>query len=287
MEVSRYGQPTGNDMHGIRTIKYDDNNRFKYIRVTNLERSSGTANDFLVCLGNDPILDKCVEIQVVSVTFPNVGYNITGAKNNNIFRITFLPATPISLLIPDGQYTTAQLLTIINAIVPSAGTFTAVQDPITGKIVLTSTIIQFVIGGSSIYPNTTGVNSYLGFTTTSPVGGTLSWTANSRPALGGDTMFYVHSSDIAINATYLDNTLDGGGTHDVNGFISIPIVTPYNTYQVYHPIERDRVTFGRYPRTVKNIHFTLRTDFGRLATLGENDVATIVLKMFYEIDSRN
>lgn len=287
MESSRYGQPTGNDLHGIRQIRYDDNNRFKYIRVTNIERSSGTPNNFQICLGNDPILDKCIEIQLVSASIPNMGYNVSEARGNNIFSVTFLPNTVASITLVDGQYTTAQILTQINTIVPPTGTFVATQSALTGKITLTSSSASFVINGSSIFPNTTGINSYLGFTTTSPLGGSLVWTADGRPALYGDTMFYVHSSDLAINATYLNNTLSGGGTNDVNGFISIPINVPYNTYQTYQPIERDRVTFGRYPKSVKNIQFTLRSDFGRILTLTDNDVVTIVLKMFYEVDARN
>lgn len=288
MEQARYGQPTGNDMHGIRQIRYDDNNRFKYIRITNMERSSGTPNNFQVCLGNDPLLDRCIEIQAVTVSFPNIGYNVSAGKNNNTFTITFLGGpTIVNVTFPDGFYTTGDILTQLNAIVPPAGTFTATQDPANGRITLTSTTTLFTTNGSSIFPNTSSLNSYMGFTIPSDPAGSLSVTAQSRPSLNGDTMFYVHSSDLAINATYLDNTLTGGGTADVNGFISCPINVPYNTYQTYAPIDRDRITFGRYPRTVKNLNITLRNDFGRLATFGDNDVVTIVLKMFYEIDARN
>ena len=288
MESMRYGQPTGNDMHGIRQIRYDDNNRFKYLRITNVERTSGTPNNFLVTLGNDPILDRCVEIQVVSATIPNVGYNVSASKNNNTFTVTFLPPSGgSSFTLPDGFYTTGDILTQLNAIVPFAGTFTAVQDPFNGKITLSSSVVPFVINGSSVFPNTASLNSYMGFTQPSNPAGSLSVTAQGRPTLSGDTMFYVHSSDLAINATYIDVTDSRGGTNDVNGFLSIPINVPYNTYQTYQPIERDRVTFGRYPKSVKNIQITLRSDFGRLLTLTDNDVVTIVFKMFYEVDARN
>lgn len=287
MEHSRYGQPTGNDLHGIRTISYDDNNRFKYLRITNMERSGGSANDFTVTMGTDPVLDKCIEIQVVSVTIPNVGNNVSTQKGNNIFSIDFLPNNVRTVVVPDGYYTTAELIALINTIVPPSGSFTATQSITTGKITLTSSAVPFVISGSGIYQNPTRLNSYLGFTTTSPAVGVLTHTADSRPSLSGDTMFYVHSADIAFNATYLNNELSGGGNADVNGFISIPVNVPHNTYQTYRPIDRDRITFGRYPKSVKNLRFTLRTDFGRILTLGDNDLVTIVLKMFYEVDARN
>ena len=54
-----YGQPTGNDFSAIRTAKWQDTNRFKYIRINNQERSSGTPTNFQVNLGNDPMLDRC------------------------------------------------------------------------------------------------------------------------------------------------------------------------------------------------------------------------------------
>ena len=85
-----YGQPTGNDFSAVRTAKWQDTNRFKYIRINNQERSSGTPTNFQVNLGNDPLLDRCEQIQLISCIIPNVGFNVSALIGNNTFTIQFI-----------------------------------------------------------------------------------------------------------------------------------------------------------------------------------------------------
>lgn len=279
-----YSQPIGNDFSAVRTAKWQDTNRFKYIRVSNQERTSGTPSNFQVNLGNDTLLDRCEQIQLISAVIPNVGFNISAAIGNNQFNIFFLPSTPASIIIPDGQYTTAELLTLINAIVPPAGTFVATQNPNTGRITLTASATQFVVAGSRSFPNTSGLNSYLGFTTTSPGSGSLVWTAETRPALYGDTVFFIHSPELGMNITYLDTVTTGGQTNDVNGMFTIPVNVPYNAVQTYQAEAEDRVVFGRRTRSVRNFTIVLRTNNGRELVLGENDQVVIVMKAVFAVD---
>lgn len=279
-----YSQPIGNDFSAVRTAKWQDTNRFKYIRVSNQERTSGTPSNFQVNLGNDTLLDRCEQIQLISAVIPNVGFNISAAIGNNQFNIFFLPSTPASIIIPDGQYTTAELLTLINAIVPPAGRFVATQNPNTGRITLTASATQFVVAGSRSFPNTSGLNSYLGFTTTSPGSGSLVWTAETRPALYGDTVFFIHSPELGMNITYLDTVTTGGQTNDVNGMFTIPVNVPYNAVQTYQAEAEDRVVFGRRTRSVRNFTIVLRTNNGRELVLGENDQVVIVMKAVFAVD---
>jgi len=281
-----YGIPTGNDPIGFKTTKFDDTTRYKFIRISNQERSQGTPSAFSVNLGNDPILDRCVMLEVASVSIPNTGYNISAAKGNNEFSMTFLPNTVATFTVPDGFYTTAQLVASINLITPPVGTFAATQNAQTGRIELVASASPFVVPGSPSFPNTTSLNSYLGFTADSPGGGSLFWLAQSIPSLQGDTVFYLHSPTLALNITYLDTYATQGQLFDVNSFLMIPIDVPYGEYQSYVGADHDKIVFGRKGRSVRNFDIVLRTNHGRLLELSENQECVITLKMFYDITAR-
>jgi hypothetical protein len=278
-----YGQPTGNDFSAIRTAKWQDTNRFKYIRINNQERSSGSPTNFQVNLGNDPLLDRCEQIQLISCIIPNVGFNVSAKIGNNTFTIEFAGSPPTIIVIPDGYYTTADILTILNTIPAPLGTIVFSQDPTTGSIVATSSALNITIIGSASFPNTSGLNSYLGFTSTQT---SLIVTSQSRPALNGDTIFFIHSAELGMNITYLDTRTTGGSINDVNGMFTIPVTVPYNQIQSYIGQAEDRVVFGRRTRSVRNFNITLRTNNGRELVLGENDQVVIVLKALFSVDQR-
>jgi hypothetical protein len=279
-----YGQPTGNDFSAVRTAKWQDTNRFKYIRINNQERSSGTSTNFQVNLGNDPLLDRCEQIQLISCIIPNVGFNVSAKIGNNVFTIQFAGFPAIAFVIPDGFYTTADILTLLNTIPAPSGTIVFTQDPITGNIIATSSALAITIVGSASFPNTSGLNSYLGFTSTQ--GPTLIITSESRPALNGDTIFFIHSAELGMNITYLDTKTTGGLINDVNGMFTIPVTVPYNQIQSYIGQPEDRVVFGRRTRSVRNFNITLRTNNGRELVLGENDQVVIVIKAVFAVDQR-
>jgi len=279
-----YGQPTGNDFSAVRTAKWQDTNRFKYIRINNQERSSGTPTNFQVNLGNDALLDRCEQIQLMSCIIPNVGFNVSAKIGNNTFTIEFAGSPPTILVIPDGFYTTADILTILNTIPAPLGTIVFTQDPITGSIVATSSALNITIIGSASFPNTSGLNSYLGFTSIQSA--SLIIASQSRPALNGDTIFFIHSAELGMNVTYLDTKTSGGLVNDVNGMFSIPVTVPYNQIQSYIGQAEDRIVFGRRTRSVRNFNITLRTNNGRELVLGENDQVVIVLKAIFSVDQR-
>ena len=105
------------------------------------------------------------------------------------------------------------------------------------------------------------------------------YTFPSKPALWGDTIFYVHSQELAINTTYLNTK--SGNINDVNGMFSIPVTVPYGAVQNYEPNDHDRIVWGRQGRSAKNFTITLRTNHGRLLSLSDNDEAVLVLKVIY------
>lgn len=276
-------RPIGNDYDAVRTSDVKSTNRFKYIRISNQERTSGSPSNFQVTLGNDPTLDRCTEFRLMSAIIPNVGFNVSAEIGNNFFRYQFPPNAPISHPIPDGFYNVSQLLLILNALpAPPAGTLIFTQSVTTGQIIATSSASPLIIFGSRTFPNTTGINSYLGYG--QDVGPTLTAVSQTRPALFGDTVFFIHSPELASNITYLDSLLTGGQTNDVNGMFTIPVTVPYNSVQAYVGQEEDRIVFGRRGRSVRNFTIVLRGNNGRQLVLGENDQVVIVLKAFFSVD---
>jgi hypothetical protein len=229
------------------------------------------------------LLDRCEQIQLISCIIPNVGFNVSAKIGNNTFTIEFAGSPPTIIVIPDGYYTTADILTILNTIPAPLGTIVFSQDPTTGSIVATSSALNITIIGSASFPNTSGLNSYLGFTSTQT---SLIVTSQSRPALNGDTIFFIHSAELGMNITYLDTRTTGGSINDVNGMFTIPVTVPYNQIQSYIGQAEDRVVFGRRTRSVRNFNITLRTNNGRELVLGENDQVVIVLKALFSVDQR-
>jgi hypothetical protein len=288
MMNDRYSQPVGNDFAAVRTAVWQDTNRFKYIRISNVERTSGTPSNFQVNLGNDTILDRCEQIQLISASIPNAMYNISNAFGNTTFTIVWsVPLTTITYTFEPGQYTTAQIIAELNgAIVPPGGfTFLMRQDVNTGLIIVDSTGL-FTIPGSTNFPtNPTSLNSYLGFADAQAPA--LQIVGFYRPSLFGSTMMYIHSPELGSNITYLDTLTTGGQTNDVNGCFTIPVNVPYNVMQTYQGSEEDRIVYGRRTRSVRNFSIVLRTNNGREMTdITDIDPVTIVLKAIFAVDQR-
>jgi hypothetical protein len=203
----------------------------------------------------------------MSCIIPNVGFNVSENIGNNVFRIQFAGSPVTFLTLPDGYYTTADILTFLNTnITAPSGTIVFSQDPITGCIIATSSAVAITIIGSASFPNTTGLNSYLGFT------------SERGPSLV--------ITELGMNITYLDTKTSGGLINDVNGMFTIPVTVPYNQIQSYIGQPEDRVVFGRRTRSIRNFNITLRTNNGRELVLAENDQVVIVIKALFSVDQR-
>lgn len=183
-------------------------------------------------------------LQVVSVSIPNSGYNVSGAIGNNTFTITWPAQPPVSVVLIDGFYTAAGIITLLNtAVVPPATyTFTMAQDPNSRRLYISSNN-PFTVQGSPSYPNTSSLMSYLGWTQPSVLNA-VSF-ADTVPSLQGDTVFYIHSPTLSLNMTYLDTRETEGLLFDVNSLLMIPITVPYGVYQSYQGTTQDKLIFGR------------------------------------------
>lgn len=279
MAMAKYD---GNDLPGQRITQHDDVVTFRFLRVSSDEIVSGTSTAFQVNFGNDTRLTKTMEIHLISASIPNVNPNVTAARGNNVFTMTFGVGGTQSVTIPDGQYTTSQLLTLLSAgftAIIAGGPITFTQDPNTNLITFTITggNTAQITAGQAVKPS---LDFTLGFTQ-STGGLAASATAANFPNLAGDTMFYIHSSILSNNATYLNS--DNGNIIDVNGFVAIPVTVPFGDNQPFQGNELDgRIVLGSVGRSTNQFDITLRTNGGMIVPpFGPNFEMVLNFKLYY------
>ncbi len=274
---------SGNKLEASVVNKYDETIRSKYLRISNQERLNGTPNNFNVSFGNDPRLDNVCGVRVVSAMIPNTGYNISNEIGNRRIIINFGVSGVYDTTIPEGFYNIAQLIAYLTADINAfiaPFTISITQDPVTYRLTFTVSVgetLQIVGGPSFPYANNSTLAPYLGATDLL-LGPATSITVPSLPNLAGDTMFYVHCNEVALNSTYLNS---GQNINDVNGLISIPIDTPWGTAQTYTGKDYDRIIYGMNCKPLKLLNITLRRNHGRLLDLDENEEAVIVIKLVF------
>jgi hypothetical protein len=268
----------GDRLEGLPVILHGDTKKFKYFRASSKERSSGTASSFNMLFGNDPLFDQVQEIHLISASVLNCADNVSQSKGNSTFTSVATIAGNINFQVPDGFYTTVQLMaeiqSQINAII-APSTIAITQNPITNKITFTITgaeTIDFQASPTNPMGGTIGILA--------DSGATAAFTTQGYPSLNGDSVFYIHSQEIARNVTYIGGN---GNVRDVNGMAMIPITVGYGLYQNYQPIEEDRIVYGRTGIQLKGFNITIRGNGGReLVELQNGDAETVLtFKMFY------
>ncbi len=274
-----------NELEGTLVRTHSDTRRFKYLRISNQERVSGSAYDFDCAFGTDIHLDQVVDLHLHSVSIPNVANNVSAVIGNDVFQAVFTIAGAYAAVIPDGYYSSAALMawltTAINTfIAPStiAITQAGVTNLITFAITGAETMQMLSSASGSTVADTLGiyVDSAPGLTT---------YTTISIPSLRGATYYYIHSVELGANITYLITST--GQTTDVNGMFSIPVNVPYGVNQSYQADnENDQIVFGRSAYSLRRFRITLRTNHGRLLTeLPNNAEVIIVFKIFWSQSS--
>jgi predicted fused transcriptional regulator/phosphomethylpyrimidine kinase len=265
----------GDALDGLEVRMHGDTKNYKFLRISSKERATGTPSNFTVSFGNADILDRCTEVHLMAASIPNIGYNISVALGNNTFTLTHSVDGLITVFFVDGFYSLNQVIARLESEINlqlSVDTITITQNEFTKKLVFS------LSGGTASY-TADGLNLTLGIT--APIAPVASVSAQGLPTLNGSTIFYIHSSDMANNTTYLNSV--SGGIIDVNGGFTIPINVPFGVYQDYVANENlDRQVYGRNGKSLKNIRFTIRTNSGReLTELTDNFEVIIVLKLFW------
>lgn len=272
---------SSNELEGQDVVQFNQSRRFMELRIASNERTNGDPWNFLASFGNDVRLDHITAIELQAFTMPNIANNISLAIGNSQFAMFFTGAGFFSTTVPDGFYSTAQIISIletqINAFI-APSTINITQSPITGKLNFNITGIEtFATLTADSFPASL-MSPTLGILT--QVGPTNDADADALPNLRGATVFFVHSLELGQNRTYL--IAQGGDVDDVNGIFTIPINVDYGVMQTYRPVDPDRIVYGRLGVSARNFQVTIRVDGGRLYTeLTDNQPFVMVFKLYW------
>lgn len=263
----------GNQLPGVLQRSNDESVRFKYLRISSNEISSGgTPSNFTVNFGNDGYLDRCMYIKPIACICPNIANNISAALNNN-FVIIDCTGTNVSYTAPDGFYSVAVLLSnIVSTINGFKGAGYCTGTIVNNRVVITVTGADTL----GISPVTSTMAYALGFTM-GAFGTSLN--ALALPSLSGATVLYVHSSTVGNNATYLNTS--NNNVEGVNGVFTMPMTGGFGTIESTLFDESQKIIFGSSGMAIRQLNFTLRVNGGRLYTeLTNNQEFILVLKIY-------
>lgn len=121
--------------------------KIPFLQIDSAHRTSGTPSRFTVEMRPAIMNSRAVSLQAVNM--PLTQYNLQasdgsrGIVGNNQFSFSIVtPLTPVTLAIPPGSYNSTTLITAFNLALANAGFpgITAAIDPLTFKVVITSTV---------------------------------------------------------------------------------------------------------------------------------------------------
>lgn len=255
--------------------------RYKYVRVYSADNlaNNNTNSEFVAQLYNDTDLNRVKEYTIQSACVPNIFPNLFGqVLTFNWVGNGGAPTGSESITVPNGFYTTAQLMaqlkTTIDPLLPVGSSITFTQDPITNLISFTSVLMDsFEFESITTNPLST-MAPLLGINNTTAVAS--SGTFDAVPALGGEQYVFINSQTLNLAKTRLSNGLA------VSTTISLPVNVPYgqNIYYQNNGDSTNDVIFNS-PTDISNLSFTLRAQDGRNLVLPNNHPMTIILKVFY------
>lgn len=255
-------------------------NKYSLIRVSSEDKQpnlSQSNSQFVANLTqNGGYVDNVSGISVKVASVPNVFYNVPDDSNFLVFRDSGAPGVDKGVFITVGQYNVNQLCTALATAINSAitaGIVTVTLDPITQKLVFTSTTvnIQIMYDNSSIY-------DIIGLTQNSL--SNLVVTMDSPVNLTGETEVFVHSSVIARA-----RLTEADGNFSVLAVISLTGV-PFGSYAQYQSNDEGLDYIAYEPlqsaRTLQQIDITLRNRNGKILVLPNNFFFSIILQAYYK-----
>lgn len=263
----------GNQIPGVLQRSNDESTRFKYLRISSNEISSGgTPYNFTVNFGNDGTLDRCMVIKPIACICPNIANNISVALKNNTFLIT-CTGTGLTYTSPDGFYSVNDLLGNIVVYINSImGTGYCTGTIVNNHVVLTVTGSD-ILGISAVNNPMAYALGYTG----SGFGASI--TAPSLPSLTGATVLYIHSNTVGNNATYLNT--NNNNVQDVNGIFTMPMTQGFGVVESQLFDDGQKLVLGNNGMAIRQLHLTLRVNGGRLYNeLTVNQEFILVLKVF-------
>ncbi|MEK9694895.1 MAG: hypothetical protein VW270_03965 [Candidatus Poseidoniales archaeon] len=242
------------------------------------------------CPANGGHWSRVHAIKIIAVSIPHSFYNVSKMPDgtNPTFTWSDLSGGPYTVEITPGQYTTNDLIQALGtALSGSVGTAfsgddfsTSAQDPITGRVTLTSSSgNQFITIESGYYTNRIGY--LLGgedLETKITLIGQSSFTFPYTPRLWGLNAVTVHCPQLGISTVDFDR---GSANHFP--LVRVPMDVPYNVIAHYQSSD-DATNLIVYPspRGISHIELALRDDRGDIVDINNSDWS-IVFKIYYSI----
>jgi len=169
----------------------------RLLMINSDDRDSGTHNNFRVSINNYR-LDRTLQLSLTGATFLNSEFNIKTGFNTFSYEVD---ATPYSVVIPIGQYSSTELIAYLDANAPT----------LTTTLTANSNFFQFVTSGTdlSIFGEASGTTMFriLGITQDNTASGNTK-TADTIPNLSGLALVNVSS-----NALGASNSISSDSNH--------------------------------------------------------------------------
>lgn len=231
----------------------------RLLRITNNELSAYSSGNgaSIKFQSNDSDLHGINRIHLKTSIIPNTQYNIN--SNNNTLMIMWNEMSGPVPPIPVGQYTIvtfmAALETALNS-VATVGVFTVTSDPLTYKIIITTTGPNFIIADKSLNPMYLVIGQD---TQATSVGGVLQC-ANIYN-LSGLRHVYIESFT-------LGKSLLTGSVKKYSMIADIPIRVPFGTFQsdTYTEESLDAVYYRGF-KNISSFQINLVDEFGNALEL--------------------
>lgn len=231
----------------------------RLLRVTNNELSSYSegSGSSIKFQSNDSDLHGINRIHLKTSIIPNTQYNIY-SKNNTLMVMWNEMSGPVPAL-PVGQYTISTFCTALETALNSVATtgfFTVTTDPLTYKIIITTTGPNFIIADKSLNP----MYLVLGQNTQkTSVGGVL--ICDNIYNLSGLRHVYIESFT-------LGKALLTGSVKKYSMIADIPINVPFGSFQSdIHTEETLNVVYYKGFKNISNFSLNLVNEYGEALEL--------------------
>jgi hypothetical protein len=245
----------------------------KLLRIHSSKRinQSDSSSSFSISFNNSD-LQEVKKISVVSISIPNVMYNVNGTNNRLWFRTEIVGGVVVEdfIDIPDGFYTADQLVPLIETalndkitLYTAGGALSLSQSSTTSKIT-----VDFVGGAnhrftfldvSSSDPfELTTIHKVIGLDGSSPIlSNGDSFTFPNMVDLDGVEYFFIHSRDIS------GGLLTDGGGKNYSAFVKVPVYVGYGVINHFLPPDEKLYSIAyKQPRNLQSLNIRLRDEFG-------------------------
>lgn len=253
--------------------------RNKILRIESSDKddSASSNSNFRVSLSSIVDLKNVKKIELSTVIFPNIFYNVRTGYDD-VILLTENGQAQMTITVPEGWYSITQLMAKLKVLIDAqlvAGSVAVTQDEnsklITFTFTGTTASVDNLDALSTLSPN-------LGFITNGATG--ASYTGTVMPNLGGLNDIYIMSSALGRSNLMESTTNKLGKNRDCVGII--PITAPFGGSNVWESQnDLNTITYYGEERSLSEIDIRLENADGDLIDL-QNFEIKLIFKIHYD-----